>query len=44
MSTVPDPMGVHWPEMIDNQEENTACWTDSNHPATGWPEVAASVS
>jgi virginiamycin A acetyltransferase len=23
MSTVPDPMRVHWPEMIDNQEKNT---------------------
>jgi len=23
MSTVPDPMSVHWPEMIDNQEKNT---------------------
>jgi hypothetical protein len=24
MSTVPDPMSIHWPEMIDNQEKNTA--------------------
>jgi virginiamycin A acetyltransferase len=24
MSTVPDPTKVHWPEMIDNQERNTA--------------------
>lgn len=24
MSTVPDPMSVRWPEMIDNQEKNTA--------------------
>jgi virginiamycin A acetyltransferase len=23
MSTIPDPMMVHWPEMIDNQEKNT---------------------
>jgi hypothetical protein len=23
MSTVPDPMSVRWPEMIDNQEKNT---------------------
>ena len=23
MSTVPDPMRVHWPEMIDGQEKNT---------------------
>jgi virginiamycin A acetyltransferase len=23
MSTVPDPMSIRWPEMIDNQEENT---------------------
>jgi virginiamycin A acetyltransferase len=23
MSTVPDPMSVHWPEMIDDQEKNT---------------------
>ena len=23
MSTVPDPMSVHWPEMIDGQEKNT---------------------
>ena len=23
MSTIPDPMSVHWPEMIDNQEKNT---------------------
>src|SRR5712672_1313986 len=23
MSMVPDPMSVHWPEMIDNQEKNT---------------------
>src|SRR5258705_12747123 len=23
MSTVPDPMSVHWPEMIDNQEKST---------------------
>ena len=23
MSTIPDPMRVHWPEMIDDQEKNT---------------------
>jgi hypothetical protein len=23
MSTVPDPTGIHWPEMIDNQEKHT---------------------
>lgn len=23
MSTIPDPMSVHWPEMIDDQEKNT---------------------
>ena len=23
MITVPDPMSVHWPEMIDGQEKNT---------------------
>ena len=23
MSTFPDPMNVHWPEMIDDQEQNT---------------------
>ena len=24
MSMVPDPMRIHWPEMIDDQERNTA--------------------
>jgi virginiamycin A acetyltransferase len=23
MSTIPDPTSAHWPEMIDNQENNT---------------------
>jgi hypothetical protein len=35
MSRVPDPMSVHWPEMIDNQEQNTVFLKPQSRAARG---------